>query len=58
MATGEIEGNALDAEAQWRNRMDESYARKATVPPADIWAPGAPTVENIGVQQWKIRYNV
>lgn len=31
-AVGEIKGNALDAEAQWCNRMDELYAREAAVP--------------------------
>ena len=33
-AAGEIEGNALDAEVQWSNRIDELYAREAAVPQA------------------------
>ncbi len=53
-ATGKIEGNALDAEVQWCNRMDKLYAREAAVLQASLWAPGAQMVENIGVQRRKI----
>lgn len=52
-AAGEIEGNPLDAEAQWRSRMDELYARKTAVPQSGVWAPGAAPVGNMGIQRRK-----
>lgn len=52
------QGQPLDAEAQWRSRMDELYAREAALSQAGMLVSGAAQVENIGLLLREVQYNI